>query len=74
MAEFGKVIMFIGMVIVIIGFLLTFSDKLPFHLGRLPGDIVIKKEGFTFYFPLTTSILVSVVLSLLFYLFGKYIR
>lgn len=74
MAEFGKVIMLIGMVIVIIGFLLTFSDKLPFQLGRLPGDIVIKKEGFTFYFPLTTSILVSVVLSLLFYLFGKYIR
>lgn len=74
MAEFGKVIMLIGMVIVIIGFLLTFSDKLPFQLGRLPGDIIIKKEGFTFYFPLTTSILVSVVLSLLFYLFGKYIR
>ena len=74
MAEFGKVIMLIGMVIVIIGFLLTFSDKLPFQLGRLPGDIIIKKEGFTFYFPLTTSILVSVVLSLLFYLLGKYIR
>lgn len=74
MSEFGRVLMIIGVITIIIGFLLTFSSKLPFNLGRLPGDILIKKEGFTFYFPITTSIIVSVVLSLLFYLFGKYLR
>lgn len=74
MSEFGRILMIIGVITIIIGFLLSFSDRLPFNLGRLPGDILIKKESFTFYFPLTTSILISVVLSLLFYLFGKYIR
>ena len=74
MAEFGRVLMIIGVIIIIIGFLLTFSGKLPYNLGKLPGDILIKKEGFTFYLPITTSIVVSVVLSLLFYLFGKYLR
>lgn len=66
--------MTIGIAIAIIGFLLSISERLPFHLGKLPGDIVIKKEGFSFYFPITTSILVSIVLSLLFYLFGKFFR
>lgn len=74
MAEFGRVLMIIGVITIIIGVLLTFSGKLPFNLGRLPGDILIKKEGFTFYFPVTTSIIISVVLSLLFYLYGKYLR
>jgi hypothetical protein len=72
--ELGKVLMIMGAVILIIGVLLTFSDKLPFHLGRLPGDIVYKKEGFSFYFPITTSIIISVILSLLFYLFGRFFR
>lgn len=74
MADLGRVLMIIGVVTIVIGFLLTFSDKLPFNLGRLPGDIMIKKESFTFYFPLTTSIIISIILSLLFYLFGKYLR
>ena len=74
MAEIGKGIIFIGIVIVIIGIILTFSDKLPFNLGRLPGDIVYKKESFSFYFPITTSIIISIVLSLLLYLFGKFFR
>ena len=74
MAEIGKSIIVIGLVIVLIGILLTFSDKLPFSLGKLPGDIVYKKENFSFYFPITTSIIVSVLLSLLYYLFGKFLR
>jgi hypothetical protein len=74
MTEIGKSIIFIGIMIVIIGVLLFFSDRLPFNLGRLPGDIAIKKENFSFYFPVTTSILISIVLSLLFYLFGKFFR
>ncbi|HHD84230.1 MAG TPA: DUF2905 domain-containing protein, partial [Campylobacteraceae bacterium] len=51
-----------------------FSDKIPFNLGRLPGDIAIQKENFSFYFPITTSILLSIVLSMLFYLFDKFFR
>lgn len=74
MAEIGKSIIFIGIMIVIVGFILLFIDKLPFNLGKLPGDISYKKENFSFYFPITTSIIVSIVLSLLFYLFGKFFR
>jgi len=74
MAEMGKGIIFIGIVIVIIGIILTFNDKLPFEFGKLPGDIVYKKENATFYFPITTSIIISIVLSLLLYLFGKFFR
>lgn len=74
MTEIGKSIIFIGTVIIIIGVILLFSDKLPFNLGKLPGDISYKKENFSFYFPITTSILISIILSLLFYLFGKFFR
>ena len=74
MADIGKSIIFIGIVIVIIGMILLYSDKLPFNLGKLPGDIAIKKENYSFYFPITTSIIVSIVLTLLLYLFGKFFR
>ena len=74
MAEIGKGIIFIGIVIVIIGIILSFSDKLPFELGKLPGDIVYKKENFSFYFPITTLVIISMMLSLLLYLFGKFLR
>lgn len=74
MADMGKSIIFVGTIIVIIGIVILFSDRLPFNLGKLPGDISYKKENFSFYFPITTSILISIVLSLLFYLFGKFFR
>ena len=74
MIEIGKSIIFIGLIIVLIGIILTFSDKLPFSLGKLPGDIIYKKENSTFYFPITTSIIISIVLSVLFALFGKFFR
>ena len=74
MIEIGKSIIFIGLIIVVIGIILTFSDKLPFSLGKLPGDIIYKKENSTFYFPITTSIIISIVLSVLFALFGKFFR
>ena len=74
MAEVGKGIIFIGIVIIIIGIILTFSDKLPFTLGKLPGDIVYKKENASFYFPITTSIIISIIISILLYLFGKVFR
>lgn len=74
MADLGKSMIIIGIVIVIIGVILLFSDRLPFNLGRLPGDMTIKKENFTFYFPLSTSILISIALSLLLYFFSKFFR
>ncbi|MBT8348346.1 MAG: DUF2905 domain-containing protein [Sulfurovum sp.] len=74
MAELGKSIIFIGIVIVMIGVILLFIDKLPFNLGKLPGDISYKKENFSFYFPITTSIIISIILSFLFYLFSKFFR
>jgi hypothetical protein len=64
MAELGKFLALLGLVMVVLGVLLMVSEKLPLGLGRLPGDIVIKKENFTFYFPIATSILISVLLTL----------
>ncbi|WP_071395887.1 DUF2905 domain-containing protein [Bacillus tuaregi] len=67
MTGIGKLLMTIGVVIFIIGFLMQFI-----HIGKLPGDIVIKKGSTTFYFPIMTSIVLSVVLSLIFYFIGKF--
>lgn len=74
MSEIGKSLIFLGVVVIIVGIVLLFSDKLPFNLGKLPGDISIKKENFSFYFPITTSIIISILLSLLFYLFSKFFK
>ena len=59
-----------GLVIAAVGVLLSFGDRIPW-LGRLPGDIVIKRETFSFYFPLATSIVVSILLTLLLSLFRR---
>ncbi|ARA99798.1 DUF2905 domain-containing protein [Geobacillus thermodenitrificans] len=59
--------MIIGVVLIIVGFVMQFVK-----LGRLPGDIVIRKGNMTFYFPIVTSILLSVVLSLIFYVLGRF--
>lgn len=66
----GKSLILLGILIAGLGLLITLGGKIPF-LGRLPGDIRIERENFTFYFPLTTSILVSLLLSLLFWLFRR---
>jgi hypothetical protein len=58
------------LILAAIGLLLIWSDKIPW-IGRLPGDILIKKKNFTFYFPLATSLLISVILTLLFSFFRK---
>ena len=73
MQPFGKILIVCGASIVGLGVFLMFFDKIPF-IGKLPGDIHVKKEDFQFYFPITTSILVSILLSLIFWLisfFGK---
>lgn len=66
----GKLLILLGVFIILMGLLLMAGDKIPW-IGRLPGDILIKKEKFTFYFPLTTSILISIILTLLFTLLRK---
>jgi hypothetical protein len=66
----GKFLILFGLSISAIGGLLLLSGKIPW-LGRLPGDILIQKKNFTFYFPLATSILLSIILTLLFWILGK---
>ncbi|WP_106477175.1 DUF2905 domain-containing protein [Phytohalomonas tamaricis] len=65
----SKALIIIGIVAVLAGLLWPWLSKLP--LGHLPGDIVIKRENFSFYFPITTMILISIVLSVLLRLFSK---
>ncbi len=62
----GKIIFIAGIIIAIIGLIIMFFNKIPF-IGKMPGDIINKKENFTFYFPIVTSILLSIILSLIFY-------
>lgn len=74
MADLGKMLLGVGLVMVLLGGILllvsTFAGKVPW-LGRLPGDIYIERGSWRFYFPLGTSILLSVVLSLLVWLFSR---
>ncbi len=70
MTGLGRMLIVTGLVIAAIGAFLAFSEKIPW-LGRLPGDIMVRKERFTFYFPLATSLLVSVILSLILWLIRK---
>jgi hypothetical protein len=70
MAPLGKMLILLGIVIILIGLGLLFAQKIP-YIGRLPGDIYVKKDNFTFYFPLGTCILISVLLSIIFWLFRK---
>ncbi len=66
----GKMLILFGIAMVLVGLLMVFFEKLPM-VGKLPGDIYIKKGNFTFYFPLTTCILISIILSLIFTLFFR---
>lgn len=70
MDSLGKTLILLGVVVAVVGGLLLLAGKLPF-LGRLPGDILVRRENWSFYFPLGTSLLISLVLSLLFWLFGR---
>jgi hypothetical protein len=70
MAGLGKPLIICGIILIVFGVIITFAGKIPW-LGRLPGDILIKRDNFTFYFPLATSILVSIIISMLFWLFRR---
>jgi hypothetical protein len=68
--DLGKILIAFGLLIVLAGVVLMLVGRVPW-IGRLPGDIHIQRGNFTFYFPLATSLLVSVVLTLVFYLLGR---
>lgn len=70
MTAIVKTIILVGIVFIIVGAGLYLIGKIP-GIGRLPGDIVIKKENFTFYFPLTTCIIISIILSLILFLWHQ---
>jgi hypothetical protein len=70
MQEIGRMIVVIGVLLVVVGVLLMFSDKIPW-IGRLPGDIVVRRKNFTFYFPIVTCILLSILLTMLFRVFFR---
>jgi Protein of unknown function (DUF2905) len=67
----GRTLILLGAALVVIGILVTLGEKLPLRLGRLPGDIEIGGKNSVFYFPVVTCILLSVVLSLAIWLFGR---
>ena len=73
MQSFGKYLIIFGAIILIAGVIISFFPRLNFF-GRLPGDIVIKKENFSFYFPIVTSIVLSVLLTLLFWIISYFTR
>jgi len=70
MGDLGRTLMLLGGVLLVLGALLSFTGRLPW-VGRLPGDISIERENFRFYFPLATSIVISIILSLLVWLFRR---
>ncbi len=74
MSGFGKLLIIFGAILVLAGILLVVLGRTNLPLGRLPGDIIYRGKNTIFYLPLATSILLSVILSLLFYVLGKWRR
>jgi len=70
MSDFGKTLIFFGVVLIALGIAVTVFGKIP-GMGRLPGDIYIRKGSFTFYVPLMTCLILSLLLTLFFTIFGK---
>ena len=70
MQQFSKLLIFAGLILIALGVLIPVLSKFA-GIGKLPGDIYIKKGSFTFYFPIATSLILSLVLTLIFNLFGK---
>ncbi|MEN6616721.1 MAG: DUF2905 domain-containing protein [Syntrophorhabdus sp.] len=66
----GKILIIAGIILVILGLAVTYGPRIPW-IGRLPGDILIKRDNVTFYFPIMTSIIISIIVSLILYFFRK---
>ena len=67
----GRVLITVGLILVVAGVLMTFAGRLPFRLGRLPGDIFVQGKHSTFYFPLVTCLILSVVFSLVMWILRR---
>jgi hypothetical protein len=74
MRDLGRLLLVLGVVVAGVGAILYFSGRLPFRLGRLPGDIIHRGEHTTLYFPITTSIVVSICLSFILWLISHFRR
>jgi predicted lysophospholipase L1 biosynthesis ABC-type transport system permease subunit len=72
--ELGRALLILGALSVIVGAVLYFGVRVPFRLGRLPGDVIHRGEHATFYFPIVTCLAISVVLSVLFWFFSNFRR
>ena len=70
MSDIGRALVIVGVVIAVVGFMLMLAGRVPW-IGRLPGDIYIRRGNWSFYFPLATSLLLSVILTLIFWLIGR---
>lgn len=73
MTELGslaRVLIFFGILLIVIGGVILLANKIP-GISRLPGDIYIQKKNFSFYFPVTTCIIISIILSIIFWLFRR---
>ena len=71
MSGLGRTLIYAGLVLLAAGLLVSFTPKLPTWFGKLPGDISFKRDSFNFYFPLTTCLLISAILSFIMWLFRK---
>lgn len=71
MSGFGRLLIFAGLMLVVLGLLVTIGDRLPFKIGRLPGDIVWRGKNSTFYFPLTTMLLLNGAIALIIWLLNR---
>ena len=67
----GKLLIILGAILMAVGIIITYSDKIPF-LGKMPGDITFEKDNFKFYFPVVTSIIISILLSILLALINRF--
>ena len=74
MGELGKVLIVFGVILLVLGFLLIGAGRMHLPLGKLPGDFYYRGKNTSFYFPLASSILLSIVLSLVFYLLSRFRR
>ena len=67
----GRMLITIGLIVLALGLIFSIGERLPSRFGRLPGDIVVRGKHSVFYFPVVTSLLISVILSLVLWLFGR---
>ncbi|HEY7508873.1 MAG TPA: DUF2905 domain-containing protein [Vicinamibacteria bacterium] len=70
MPEIGRILLVVGGVLLVLGLVLTFAGRVPF-LGRMPGDLVYRRGNFTLYFPIVTSIVLSLLLTAILWLFRR---